>query len=194
MSHSHDVEVESYQKTIFGFWVYLLTDFVFFAVYFAVYAVLHNNTFGGITSAEAFSLPYTLVQSIFLLLASFFAGLGGAAVHRGNKNASCWLFVITFLFGLIFFAMQYSEFAGLVSSGNSWTRSAFLSSYFNLVGILLIHVLIALIWTIFFLIQTGMEGLSARMVKRLTCLRMFWQFINIIWVFIFTIVYLLGAN
>lgn len=184
---------EVYSKTIFGFWVYLLTDFVLFGVLFAVYVILHANTYGGPSSRELFSIPYALVQTLVLLLSAFTIGIGGALAHRRNKGASIVFFLITFVLGLLFMGMELYDFFRLIQMNSSWTRSGFLSGYFTLVGTHGIHMCFALLWVIVILFTLKNE-LTFMQLQRLTCLRMFWQFLNIVWVFIFTIVYLLGGR
>lgn len=186
----HDV----YSKTVFGFWIYILTDFILFGVLFATFAVLKNSTFGGTPPAQLFNLPRVLVQTFILLTSSFTIALGGAYAHRKNKSATLVTFLITFALGLVFVIMQHSEYAQLIASGNSWQRSAFLSAYFTLVGTHTLHMLFALLWVIVLMIPVIGQGLTPVSIKRITCLRMFWQFLNIVWIFIFTIVYLLGVK
>lgn len=186
----HDV----YSKTIFGFWVYLLTDFMLFATIFATYAVLYKSTYGGPSAKELFYIPFTLVQTLLLLFTSLTSGLGGIFAHRRGKNKTIVFFLITFLLGLAFMWMEYTEFSRLINSGNSWQRSAFLSAFFTLVGTHGLHMIFGLLWIIVLIVPVFKEGITAVSVKRLTCLRMFWQFLNIVWVFIFTIVYLLGVS
>lgn len=193
--HSHENYPDNYHdvysKTTFGFWLYLVTDFILFGVLFAVYLVLHNNTFGGPTGTDLFHLPSALAQTLLLLTASLISGMGGAYAHRKEKGKTIFYFCITFLLGLAFLGMTFLEFGEVIHMGHTWKESAFLSSYFTLVGTLAVHVLIALLWTILLLIPVLRFGISDVSLRRLTCLRMFWQFINIVWVFIFTIVYLL---
>ncbi|MGA8165604.1 MAG: cytochrome c oxidase subunit 3 [Waddliaceae bacterium] len=186
----HDV----YFKTIFGFWVYLLTDFMMFAVFFATYAVLRNNTYGGPSAQEILSVPYALVQTLILLVGSLTIGLGGASAHRREKNRTMALYGITFFLGILFMGMELSEWVHLISEGSSWKRSAFLSAYFTLVGMHGLHMVFGLLWFIVLLPPVWIDGLLPVSIRRLTCLRMFWQFLNIIWVLIFTIVYLMGAS
>ncbi len=194
MSQYPDAHHDVYSKTTFGFWLYLLTDFMLFATLFAAYAVLHDNTFGGPTARDLFSLDFTLVQTFILLTATLTVGLGGALAHRRNKWGAISFFTLTFLLGLAFLAMQWGDFARLISSGNGWDKNAFLSAYFSLVGIFWLHVAFALLWTILLVIPLFYQGMTPVSIRRLTCLRMFWQFLNIVWVFIFTIVYLIGVS
>jgi cytochrome o ubiquinol oxidase subunit 3 len=183
---------DTYSKTIFGFWVYLMSDFILFGALFATYAVLSGSTFGGPTARQLFQTPFTLIQTLVLLTSSLTAGLAGASAHRQHKYRTIALFGITFVLGSIFMGMMFNEFSRLVSSGNGWDRNAFLSAYFTVVGTHGLHVLFGLLWTIVLIVPVWREGVSNVSIRRLTCLRMFWQFLNIIWVFIFSFVYLLG--
>jgi cytochrome o ubiquinol oxidase subunit 3 len=180
-------------KTIFGFWVYLMTDCVLFASLFATYAVLHNNTFGGPSGSQLFSLPFVLTETLILLTSSFTCGLGVLAAYHGSKDKVVAWFGVTFLLGISFLAMELTEFSHLVHDGNSWTRSGFLSSFFTLVGTHGLHITVGLIWMVVMMLRVLKSGLGTATVKRLTLLSLFWHFLDIVWVFIFTIVYLLGA-
>ncbi len=191
--HYPDVHHDVYSRTVFGFWVYLMTDFMVFACLFATYKVLHNGTFGGPTSADLYDIPYSTIQSLFMLGAAFTAGLGGIAAHRMKKFATIALFLLTFLLGLIFLWMQFGEFARFLSLGHSWKNSAFLSAYYTLTGTFALHMVLALLWIPVLLIPVFSEGITFNSVKRLTCLKLFWQFLNVVWIFIYTIVYLMGV-
>ncbi len=196
MSHETypDTHHDVYSKTIFGFWVYLVTDFMLFATFFAVHAVLFADMQSTISSKAPFHLSLAFMQSILMLSASFASGLAGVNAHRSRKNATIFWFAVTFLLGLIFMSIEGMEFSRLLEQGKSWQTNAFFSSYFNLVGMHGLHMIIALMWIIVLLIPVIRFGLNAVSVKRLTCLRMFWQFLNIVWIFIFSFVYLTGGR
>lgn len=180
-------------KTVLGFWVYLMTDCVLFASLFATYAVLHNNTFGGPGAGELFSLPFVLAETLILLTSSFTAGLAMLAAHRQQKHLVLAWFGVTFLLGAAFLGLELSEFNQLVHEGNSWQRSGFLSAFFTLVGTHGAHIATGLLWMTVLLIQVLRRGLVPSTVKRLALLGLFWHFLDIVWIFIFTIVYLMGA-
>jgi cytochrome o ubiquinol oxidase subunit 3 len=186
----HDVSA----TTIFGFWMYLMTDFILFATFFAAYAVLKNNTFGGPSAQELFSLPYALAQTLVLLTSSLTCGLASLAIPRNDKKQLYAWYGATFLLGVCFLAMVYADFAHLVGSGNSWTRNGFLTSYFTLVGLHGLHIAIGLLFILFFLVEVHCRGLIPLTIRRLTCLKLFWFFSYIVWIFMFTIVYLIGAS
>ena len=120
--------------TIFGFWVYLMTDCVLFGSLFAVFTVLRNNTFGGPGGAVLFSLPYALIETLSLLTSSFTCGLAVLSAQRKSKKQTVFWFVVTFLLGATFLGLELTEFHKFIAGGNSWHRSGFLSSYFALVG------------------------------------------------------------
>ena len=180
-------------KTLFGFWVYLMTDVVLFGSLFATFAVLRNNTFGGPTGGKLFSLPYVLTETLILLTSSFTCGLAILAARNQSKKQVLFWFGLTFLLGLSFLGMELSEFHRLAVDGNSWHRSGFLSSFFTLVGTHGLHITVGLIWMAVSFFLVIKRGLGRAMIRRLTLLSLFWHFLDIIWIFIFTIVYLLGA-
>ncbi len=184
---------DTYAKTTFGFWLYLVSDFVLFGAIFAVYIVLQGQTFGGPGAKELFHLPFNLMQSFVMLFIALTSGMAGAYAHREDKNKSLLLFLVTFVLGIVFLSMECAEFSRLYSNGHTWKESAFLSSYYTLIGTHAAHVALALLFSLVFILQTYFWGLNDMTLRRLTCLRMFWQFINVVWVFIFSIVYLLGG-
>jgi cytochrome o ubiquinol oxidase subunit 3 len=195
MTQQHpDVHHDASSNVIFAFWLYLMTDFILFATCFATYAVLSQNTFGGPEAKELFSLPYALAQTLLLLVSSLTCGLASLAmVQNDQKRLYAW-YSVTFFLGVSFLAMLWIDCAHLVASGNSWSRSGFLSSYFTLIGLHGVHILIGLLFMVFFLVQVWFRGLIPVTIRRLTCLKMFWFFSYIVWIFMFTIVYLIGAS
>jgi cytochrome o ubiquinol oxidase subunit 3 len=184
---------ESDSKAVLGFWIYLMTDCVLFASLFAVYAVLHKNVAGGPSGPAIFSLPYVLIETFVLLTSSFTCGLAMLAAHRGDKQRVTNWFAFTGLLGVIFLSMELNEFSKLISDGNSWTQSGFLSSYFTLVGTHGLHIMIGLLWLVLLVGQVMRKGLTAATLKRLTLFSMFWHFLDLIWIFIFTVVYMSSA-
>ena len=181
-------------KTVFGFWVYIMTDCVLFASLFATYAVLHNNTYGGPAGHTLFSMPFALTETLILLTSSFTCGLAMLALHRRDKRQVIIWFTLTFLLGIAFLTMELTEFRHLVVDDNSWRRSGFLSSFFTLVGTHGLHITIGLLWMAVLLIQVLKRGLKRATVRRLMLLSLFWHFLDIVWIFIFTIVYLMGGT
>lgn len=196
MTHAdaiHDIHQENFFKTILGFWVYLMTDCVLFGCFFAAYAVLHNNTYGGPSGRDIVVLPYVLTQTLFLLTSSFTCGLGMLAGYRFDSRGVFKWFAVTFLLGAAFLGMEFTEFYHLYREGNSWQRSGFLSSFFSLVGTHGAHITAGLLWTIVLMTQIFYRGLTLNTLRRLVCLGLFWHFLDVIWIFIFTFVYLMGA-
>ena len=187
------LERDTYSRTVYGFWVYLMTDCILFATLFATYAVLHNGVAGGPTSKELFDLPYALTETLILLISSFTSGLAVLAVHRRDKNWTLKWLGITFALGVLFLVMELNEFVEFVQEGNSWKNSAFLSSFFTLVGTHGLHITSGLIWIIVMLGQVAVKGTNIAVIRRITCLGLFWHFLDVIWIFIFTIVYLMGV-
>lgn len=181
------------QKTIFGFWVYLMTDCVLFASLFATFMVLRHNTFGGEPASELFSLPYVLTETMLLLVSSFTCGLAVLYMYKRNKRAVLALLGATFLLGAGFLGMEINEFYHLAHEGNSWTRSGFLSAFFTLVGTHGLHILIGLLWAAVLGIYILRNGLNKITARRLILFSIFWHFLDVVWIFIFSIVYMIGA-
>lgn len=179
--------------TVFGFWIYIMTDCVLFASLFATYAVLQGNTFGGPSGTGLYSLPYILAETLILLTSSFTCGLAMLALRRKHARKVLFWFGVTFLLGLIFLTLELTDFAHLVNTGNSWQRSGFLSAFFTLVGTHGLHITVGLLWMAVLMAKVWSAGLTRANVRRLTLLSIFWHFLDVIWIFIFTIVYLLGA-
>jgi cytochrome o ubiquinol oxidase subunit 3 len=182
-----------YARTLFGFWIYLMTDCILFTCLFASYFIFQNSTFGGPSGQELFHLPFALVETLILLTSSFTCGMAMLASQQNNKNRLLTWFGVTFLLGVSFLALELSEFSHLVRDGNSWQRSAFLSAFFTLVGTHGLHITLGLLWMVVLLIPVIRHGLTPTSLRRLTCLRLFWHFLDVVWIFIFTLVYLHGA-
>jgi cytochrome o ubiquinol oxidase subunit 3 len=194
MDHGHhDHEAEATDKVVFGFWIYIMSDCILFASIFGAFAVLHNNTFGGPGAKELFSMPYVLVETFILLTSSFTYGLAMLGAHKHAKNQVLFWLAITFILGLSFICMEVNEFHKLILEGNGPQKSAFLSSFFTLVGTHGLHVTCGLIWMILLMVQVGKHGISSITSRKLSCLSLFWHFLDIVWIFVFTIVYLMGA-
>ena len=192
-SHLSGADKETDAKVIFGFWIYIMSDCLLFASIFATYAVLHNNTFGGPSASELFSLPFVLLETFILLTSSFTYGLVMLAAHRGKKaQVLAWL-IVTFFLGAAFLGMELHEFNQLMREGSGPDRSAFLSSFFTLVGTHGLHVCIGLLWMLALIVQVYRYGVTHITFRKLTCLSLFWHFLDIVWIFVFTIVYLMGA-
>lgn len=188
--HDHQ---EAGDTTLFGFWIYLMSDCLLFGCLFATYAVLQGNTAGGPSAAELFELPFVLGETLLLLASSFTFGLGVLAMHRDDRRGlNLWL-VITFLLGAAFIGMELYEFHHLIAAGADPQRSAFLSAFFTLVGTHGLHVGLGLVWLLVLLIQVNTQGLTAMTRPRVLCLSLFWHFLDVVWICVFSIVYLLGV-
>jgi cytochrome o ubiquinol oxidase subunit III len=170
-----------------------MTDLILFGCLFATFAVLRNNTFGGPDGNELFSLPFVLTETMLLLTSSFTCGLAILALHQGNKGQVINWLVLTFILGAAFLGMEIYEFNKLVTEGESWRRSGFLTSFFTLVGTHGAHITAGLIWIGVMIMQLIKRGITTPVTRRLTMLSLFWHFLDIVWIFIFTIVYLYGA-
>ena len=177
----------------YGFWIFLLSDIIMFSAFFAAFAVLRDATAGGPTGAELFDLPFVAVETALLLLSSFFCGMAGIALAARNVLWFQMSMAVTFLFGAGFLAMELYEFSHLIAEGAGPSRSAFLSSFFTLVGCHGLHVFAGLLWLLTMMAQIFAKGMKPSMDRRFLCFSLFWHALDIIWVAVFTIVYLMGA-
>jgi len=180
-------------NTVFGFWLYLMTDCILFASIFAAYAVLVNNVAGGPSGHDIFELPYVLGETACLLLSSITYGFAMLAVFKGKKSQVLFWLAITFLFGLGFIGMEINEFHKLIEEGFGPNRSGFLSGFFTLVGTHGLHVSSGLIWMGVMMYQVWKNGLTPSNITRLSCLSLFWHFLDVVWICVFTVVYLMGT-
>ena len=180
-------------STLLGFWLYLMSDCLLFAGLFAAYAVLGRNYAGGPSGAEIFELPTVALNTAFLLMSSITYGFAMIAAQRKNLKATIIWLGVTGLFGLAFLFLELQEFAHLIHEGNGPQRSAFLTSFFALVGTHGLHVTFGSIWLITLMFQVGRHGLTVENKRRLMCLSMFWHFLDVIWIGVFTFVYLMGV-
>lgn len=192
-NHEHDHHHDTDSMDIFGFWIYIMSDCILFAIIFATYAVVHNNTYGGAGIKELTSLPYVLGETIALLASSFTYGMAILAMYKGLKNKVLGWLMVTFLLGLTFVVMEVNEFVHMYLEGHSWQASAALSGFFTLVGTHGFHVSMGLLWMFILMAQLAKYNLTPVMMKRLTYLGLFWAFLDIVWIFVFTIVYLMGS-
>lgn len=170
-----------------------MTDCVLFASLFATFAVLRNGTNGGPSGADLFDLQFVLIETMVLLTSSFTVGMAVLASHRGYKKQTLAWLAATFVLGLVFLIMELTEFSQLVAEGNSWQASAFLSAFFTLVGTHGLHIAIGLLWMAVMIVRLWRFKMKKSDLNRLTLLALFWHFLDVIWIFIFTIVYLIGS-
>lgn len=188
-----DVHQDTFSKTILGFWCYLMTDCLLFATLFTTYAVLHSHTFGGPTSKDLFDLKTAFAETMILLVSSVTCGFAVIAAVKGKVNHILGWLTITFLLGLSFIIIELHEFHHFVAEGHSWRVSAFLSAFFTLVGTHGTHVTFGLLWIAVMIAQVYTQGLTIDTFRRLVIFSLFWHFLDLVWIFIFTFVYLLGV-
>ncbi len=181
------------EKSLFGFWTYLMTDLVLFATLFATYVVLRGNTYDGPSGKDIFDMPFVLTETMILLLSSFTIGIAMLAAYKNQVRTTLGFLLITFLLGAAFLGMELYEFQHLVHEGYSWKESAFLSAFFTLVGTHGLHILAGLIWASVLMTQIAKRKLTVHTTRRLALFSLFWHFLDIVWIFIFTIVYLQGV-
>jgi cytochrome o ubiquinol oxidase subunit 3 len=178
----------------FGFWIFLLSDIVMFSAFFATYAVLSGETDGGPSGRELFDLRNTAVQTGLLLASSFACGLASVAVEVRGMRWTQGALIVTGLLGAGFLALEAREFAGMIAQGAGPSRSAFLSAFFALVGLHGLHVSVGLLWLGTMMAQLLAKGFRPDILRRMLCFTLFWHALDIIWVGVFTIVYLMGAR
>ena len=176
----------------YGFWIFILSDMIMFSALFAAYAVLQGNTAGGPTGAELFDLRSVFIETMCLLLSSYTCGLGALSAERRQPGRFLIFAVLTFVLGAAFLFIEVSEFARMVQKGAGPSRSAFLSAFFTLVGTHGVHVAGGLIALIYLAAQVIAKGLRAAVLRRLLCWSLFWHALDIVWVGVFTLVYLMG--
>jgi len=179
--------------TLLGFWLYLMSDCLVFACLFAVYGVLGRNYAAGPSGAELFELPLVALNTALLLLSSITYGFAMLEMQRRRQGAVLAWLAITGLFGAGFLGVELYEFAHLIHEGAGPQRSAFLSSFFALVGTHGLHVTFGIVWLITLMVQVSRLGLTAANRRRLMCLSMFWHFLDVVWIGVFTFVYLMGT-
>jgi cytochrome o ubiquinol oxidase subunit 3 len=177
----------------YGFWLFLLSDIIIFAALFAAYAVLSDATNGGPPGAALFDKRNVFVETGCLLASSVTCGFASLAVQSKDTLAAYGWMVVTFLLGAAFLGLEGSEFASLVASGNGPSRSAFLSGFFTLVGTHGVHVTVGLCWLVVMMLQLGTLGFRPVVRQRFFCFGLFWHALDIVWIGVFTIVYL-GAR
>jgi cytochrome o ubiquinol oxidase subunit 3 len=178
----------------YGFWIFLLSDIVMFSALFATYAALVHATAGGPTGAELFNQASVAIETASLLLSSYTCGLMSMAISSRRRAATYFFAVVTFVLGAAFVALEIREFADMIARGATPQRSAFLSAFFTLVGCHGLHVTAGLIWLTLLMVHVAIRGFAANVERRLLCFALFWHFLDIIWVWLFTVVYLMGVR
>lgn len=190
IEHGHEDHAEI--KT-FGFWVYLMTDLILFSTLFATFGVIGKNYAGGPGAKELFEIPYLFVETMLLLVSSVTFGFAMIAMHKDNKKQMLTFMVITGLLGLGFLGMELNEFAHMIAEGAGPDRSGFLSAFFTLVGFHGMHVTFGFLWLVVMMVQIVKMGFTPGVKSRLMRLSLFWHFLDIVWVGVFTFVYLIGV-
>lgn len=191
--HAEHEHHDGDSQTVLGFWLYLMTDCILFATAFASYAVLYRNIATGPAGHEIFELSYVAIETAALLLSSITYGFAMIAGHQGKRQAVLGWLGVTFLFGAVFIGMEINEFHHLIAEGHGPSVSAFMSAFFGLVGLHGLHVIAGLIWMAVMMVDVARRGLGSRTMLRLSCLSLFWHFLDIVWICVFTVVYLKGV-
>jgi cytochrome o ubiquinol oxidase subunit 3 len=178
----------------YGFWIFLLSDIVMFSALFASYAVLVHATADGPAGDELFNQVSVAIETACLLVSSYTCGLMSLAVNSRRHAATYFFAAVTFLLGATFLYLEIHEFAGMIARGASPQRSAFLSAFFTLVGCHGLHVTAGLVWLVVMMAQVAIKGFRANVGRRLLCFALFWHALDIVWVWLFTVVYLMGIR
>jgi len=190
-AHEHHEHHEN--NTVFGFWLYLMTDCLLFASFFATYAVLFMNTAGGVSGKDIFELNFVALETAALLVSSITFGFAMLCAQKQNRKAALSWLAVTWVLGASFIGMEVYEFHHLIIHGHGPQTSAFLTAFFSLVGLHGLHVTAGLVWMTIMFIEVSRRGLPDQTVTRLSCLSLFWHFLDIVWICVFTVVYLMGA-
>ena len=177
----------------YGFWIFLLSDIVMFSAFFAAYAVLAHATAGGPGGMQLFNQRSVAIETVCLLVSSYTCGLMSLAIDRSQYGRTYLTALITFVLGALFLTLEVREFAGMIAMGAGPQRSAFLSAFFTLVGCHGLHVTAGLVWLVVMMAQVAIRGFSATVERRLLCFSLFWHALDIVWVWLFTVVYLMGV-
>ena len=187
------LERRAMSKGKLGFWIYLMSDMVLFSALFATFMILRNATNGGVSGHDIFDLPYIFIETVALLCSSVTSGIAYIAATSQRKRLFIGMMVLTIALGLVFLVMELSEFHHLAMEGHSWAASGFLSAYFTLVGTHGLHISVGLLWAIIMVLVTLKRGLNFNTIRRVGLFSLFWHFLDLVWIFIFSIVYLTGA-
>ena len=187
------VDPDTDSRMQLGFWLYLMTDCLLFASLFATFMVLRGNTAGGVSISDITQLSYVFAETLILIFSSLMCGLGLLKARAGDVRWALRYFVFAGILGATFLGMELYEFSHLVQEGHSWTKRAYLTSYFGLVGTHGLHIVVGLVWLIATVVFMARRGVTDRLLQRLTMFTLFWHFLDIVWVCIFTLVYLAGV-
>lgn len=177
---------------VLGFWIFLVTDCLLFSTLFATYAVLHTHTNGGFTGHE-FDVPGFIAETFILLISSFTSGLAVLAMHKGDKKGLIEWLIVTVLLGALFVGFEIHEFSSMVAEGATISKSAFLTSFFSLVGTHGLHVTFGIFWMVGLIFQLSKKGITTVTKRKISIISLYWHFLDAVWIFIFTVVYLMGV-
>lgn len=180
-------------KARLGLWIYIMCDLVLFSTLFAAFLILRPATAGGVAGRDIFEMPLVLVETILLLVSSITVGVAYLAAQTNRLKLHRIMMMATILLGAGFLAIELYEFSVLIAEGHTWAKSAFLSSFFTLVGTHGAHIAVGLIWALTLLITGFRRGVTVDIVRKTGLFSMFWHFLDIVWIFIFTVVYLMGV-
>jgi cytochrome o ubiquinol oxidase subunit 3 len=177
----------------YGFWIFLISDIIMFAAFFATYAVLTDATAGGPSGRDLFDLPMVAIETACLLTSTLFCGLAGIGAQARRNGLFYASMAVTFVLGAAFLAIELNEFAGIIAKGAGPQRSAFLSAFFALIGCHGLHVTAGLMWLLTMMAQVYAKGYRPDILRRMLCFSLFWHTLDIIWVALFSLVYLVGV-
>ncbi|MFC3804336.1 cytochrome o ubiquinol oxidase subunit III [Cohnella sp. GCM10012308] len=192
--HGHDGHHDLEALRTMGFWIFIITDCIIFGTLFATYAVLMNSTAGGPTGAELFEMPGVIAETFILLTSSFTSGLAVLSMNRGDKKGLIGWLIVTALLGASFITLEVTEFLKMIDEGAKISTSAFLSAFYTLVGTHGIHVSIGLIWMIALMLQVAKRGITPVTKRKIGNISLYWHFLDVVWIFVFTIVYMMGVR
>jgi cytochrome o ubiquinol oxidase subunit 3 len=178
----------------YGFWIFLISDIILFSAFFATYAVLTDSTAGGPAGRELFDIGNVAIETACLLTSSLFCGLASIGAQARNGRLFYGAMAVTFVLGAVFLSLEVREFAHLAAIGAGPTRSAFLSAFFTLIGCHGLHVSAGLLWLLTMMAQVFAKGYRADILRRMLCFSLFWHTLDIIWVALFSLVYLVGVS
>lgn len=190
-AHAHEGHEDLESLRLMGFWIFLITDIIIFGTLFATYMVLSDSTAGGPVPSELFEMPGVIAETFILLTSSFTSGLAVLCMNQGNRKGLIGWLAVTVLLGASFLTLEITEFVKLVHEGATISTSAYWSAFFTLVGTHGLHVSIGLVWIIAIMIQLGRHGISSITRRKVNVISLYWHFLDVVWIFVFTIVYMM---
>jgi len=191
---SHNQHHDAEEMRTFGFWIFLMTDCILFGTLFAAYIVLQGNTNGGPMPEELFQMGGIVASTFILLTSSFTSGLAVLAMNKGNRSGLIGWLAVTLLLGAVFVGMEVYEFIHMVHEGAAIGTSAFLSAFYTLVGTHGLHVSLGIVWMIALIVQLAKHGITPVTKRKVNVISLYWHFLDVVWIFVFTVVYLMGVK